>query len=172
MTDPWESLALGPDQTYAFAPDMAAELFDLLATVAEQATEQTNDIARRTTLLRQLALMDRLCEAGGGALGQHKLTLAAGRLADYDHKHATGHGPIPAADRAWELDPVGYVRQEYAWLLAYTADKEAHHDATEPGGGPCGQCGEFLGYGEFECTCGAFYETGYSGEGTEWYPID
>lgn len=117
MSDPWESLALGPEGTYAFAPDMAAELFALLATIAEQAAEPAAPAARRTTLLRQLALMDRLCEAGGDSRGRSLLKLAAGRLSDVDQEHGTGRGSIPAGDRCWELDPVGYVRQEYdQWL--------------------------------------------------------
>lgn len=117
MKDPWESLALGPDQTYAFAPDMAAELAELLAETAELAAGPATRFQRRAVLLRQLALMDRLCEAGGGALGASRLKLAALRLVDFDQRHGTDSGPIPTAERAWELDPVGYVRQEYAELL-------------------------------------------------------
>lgn len=118
--DPWESLALGPDQTYGFAPDMAAELAALLAETTQLATGPAGRFDKRKVLLRQVALMDRLAEAGGGALGASRLRLAAARLVDFDQKHDTGRGRIPASDRAWELDPVGYVRQEYARLLGDT----------------------------------------------------
>jgi hypothetical protein len=124
-TDPWESLALGPDQTYNFAPDMAAELASLLTEAVEQAIEPAWTHQRRTLLLRQLALMDRLSELDGGALGAARLKLAAARLADFDQEHHTGRGRVPAGDRAWELDPVGYVRQEYSQWLEDEADREA-----------------------------------------------
>lgn len=120
MEDPWESLALGPDQTYEFAPDMAAELAELLAETAELAAGPATRLQRRMVLLRQLALIDRLCEVSGGALGASRLKLAAAHLVDFDLKHGGCLGGLPTSERAWELDPIGYVRQEYTELLNET----------------------------------------------------
>jgi hypothetical protein len=133
MTDQHASLELSPDKAYGFAPDLAMELYDLLAVVAQQAAEPTTEVAaQRLTLLRAAALMDRLQLVDEGPLGHGRLKLAAAQLTDCDRAHGTGRGPIPVDDRRWELDPVGYIRQEYTQLLD-DGDRELRQRMDEPG---------------------------------------
>jgi hypothetical protein len=88
----------------------------------------------RTYLLRRAVLADRLAPVlpeplYDGSTYEQDAAETGQSLLDHDRAHRSHRGPVPAGDRRWDADPVGYVRQEHAIVVREEHDTEEHAHA-------------------------------------------
>ncbi|MFJ6784491.1 hypothetical protein [Streptomyces yangpuensis] len=99
-----------PDIAYANAPNVQEETEELLR------LRRAGRIGDRDWLLRRAALTDRQTLGADAADGKVQTSLQGvlDKLLAFDAANGTTAGPLAIDDSAWEADPRGYVRQEYA----------------------------------------------------------
>lgn len=175
---------LTAQQAYQDAPELRAEMLYLLANAARLIETTPTADEEREHLLRRAAVVDRYVEetAGGFALDEElECEQLAELLLDFDRRHDTGRGAIPATDPHWDgrvQDPdqprrglVAYLRQEYKqWLEDQTIEEEdqqrrrsqAELCLEDHSTAPCPTCGHDLEYGAAYCPkCGTYYKYGH-----------
>ncbi|MFD0269632.1 hypothetical protein ACFVGY_24150 [Streptomyces sp. NPDC127106] len=104
------TLPSSADTTYCNAPNVQEETEELLR------LRRAGRISDRDWLLRRAALTDRQTLGADPADGKVQTSVQEtfAKLLAFDAANHTTAGPLPTDHPAWEADPRGYVRQEYA----------------------------------------------------------